>query len=404
MKPTQSDRCERLTTGAVEEMIETRRDLHRHPELAFAEVRTAGIVAERLRRLRLPVVEGVGGTGVVATLECNGAGPNLLLRADMDALPLQELTDVPFASQTEGVMHACGHDAHTAILLTVADQLVRRKDRVPGTIRFVFQPAEEIGAGAAAMLAEGVMDDVDFDGVLALHMAAPIPSDVIGVCRGAAAATVSEFTLTVTGKGGHGAFPHEAVDAVLAAAQITAALQTLIPREIPAHERAVLTVGQIHAGTACNIIPETAVLSGTIRAASESAHRHLARRTAELSEDIARALRCTTAFEHRDLMPSVHNDETMSDLVRAATKRLAGDHAVSVAEPVMAGDDVARFMDRTPGCYFFVGAAHTDGRPPTPHHSPLFDIDEQAIALGANVLLEASQRFLLSRAGGHTDR
>ncbi|MGH9242735.1 MAG: M20 metallopeptidase family protein [Acidimicrobiales bacterium] len=383
-----------LAPDVVAEMIETRRNVHRHPELAFEEHRTAGIVAARLRRLGLDVEQGVGGTGVVATMRGNGSGPALLLRAEMDALPLLELAAVPFASEVDGVMHACGHDAHTAMLLAVAHELVRVRDQIPGMVRFLFQPAEEVGAGAASMLAASVMDDVAFDGVLALHMHAHIPAGVVGVCRGAAAANVAEFEVTVTGKGGHGAFPHAAVDAVLTAAQITTALQTLVPREISALDRAVLTVGQIHAGTAFNIMPETAVLGGTIRTATDAVAEHLARRMADLSEGIARSMRCTTSVRHRELIPPVRNDDALGALVRSTASDVAGASTASDADPVMAGDDVALFMDRAPGCYFFVGAAHTDGRPQTPHHSPIWDMDERAMELGANVLLEASRRFL----------
>jgi amidohydrolase len=213
------------------------------------------------------------------------------------------------------------------------------------------------------------------------------------VCRGAAAAAVSEFQMTVRGRGGHGAFPHTAVDSVLCAAQIVTSLQTLVPREISALERSVLTVGTFHAGTAFNIMPERAELGGTIRSANPAVHETLARRAREMAEGIAAAYRCTVEFRHRKLIPPVMNDETMSELVRTVAREV-GARDVVVADPVMAGDDVALFLDRAPGCYFFVGAAYTDGRPQTPHHSPEWDIDEDAMVLGANVLLTASERFL----------
>lgn len=389
----------RLSPSAVERLMETRRDLHRHPELAFEEIRTAAIVAERLRTLGVPVTEGVGRTGVVATLEGALPGPTLLLRAEMDALPLDELTDVPFASARPGVMHACGHDGHTAILLEVAEALASRRASLPGRVRLVFQPAEEIGAGAEAMVAAGALGDPPPDAALALHLHAHIPAGTIGICRGAAAAHVSEFEVTVRGRGGHGAFPHTAVDAVLAGAEIVTSLQTIVPREVSALERAVLSVCEFHAGTAFNIIPEIARLGGTIRSANPQVHELLVRRTEEMVRAVAGAFRCEVDLRHRRMMPPVMNDEAMSELVGlVATQAGAGD--VVAADPVMAGDDLALFFERVPGCYLFVGAAHTDGRRQTPHHSPHWDIDEGALELGANVLLAASERFLGAGAGG----
>src|SRR5918992_1227247 len=275
-----------LDDAGVRQIVETRREIHRHPELGFEEERTAGLVARRLRAMGLEPREGVGRTGVVATLRGAEEGRTLLLRAEMDALPLDEATDVPFASERPSVMHACGHDAHTAILLTVADRLAAQRNRLRGTIHFVFQPAEELGAGAEAMLAAGALDGVAAEATLALHMHAHIPFGVIGVCRGAAAANVSEFRITVRGRGGHGAFPHTAVDSVLCAAQIVTSLQTLVPREVSALERSVLTVGTFHAGTAFNIMPERAELGGTIRSANPAVHETLARRAREMAEGI----------------------------------------------------------------------------------------------------------------------
>jgi amidohydrolase len=378
----------------VDELIRTRRDLHRHPELAFQETRTAGIVVERLRDLGLAVRQGVGGTGVVADLGSPERTPKLLLRAEMDALPLDEAEGREFRSSRSGVMHACGHDGHTAILLAVARELSRRAEMLPGTVRFLFQPAEEIGAGAGAMLADGALDSGDWDGVLALHLRPFTNVGTVGICRGAALARVGEFELDVTGTGGHGGRPHVSTDPLLAGAEIVSSLQTLIPREVSALESAVLSVCTFHAGTAANVMPEVARLAGTVRTASDDVYELLFRRIEEMSVAIAQGFRCDVEMRVREMMPAVRNDPRMVDLAWEAAAAVVGSDAVQELDPVMAGDDVARIYEMVPGCYIFLGAAHDDGRPPTPNHSPTWDFDERALEIGASVLVEAVERFM----------
>lgn len=382
-----------LSSSAVDELIATRRDLHRHPEVAFNETRTAAIVSRRLRALGLRVREGVGRTGVVADLSGGGRGPNLVLRAEMDALPLQEAEGSEFRSTRSRVMHACGHDGHTAMLLCVASELAR-SGRVEGLVRFVFQPAEEIGAGAQAMLEDGTLDGADWDGAFAIHIRPFMTVGSIGICRGAATAKVGEFEMSVTGTGGHGGRPHVSTDALLAAVEIVSALQTLVPREVSAFDSAVMSVCSFHAGAAANVIPEVARLAGTIRSVSDDVYEHLFSRIDEMASAIGNGFRCQVRVRRREMMPAVRNHPRMARLAREAAVAVVGTDQVLEVEPVMAGDDVALFFERIPGCYLFLGAAHDDGRTPSANHSPEWDFDERALVIGASVLLEAVDRFM----------
>jgi amidohydrolase len=393
-----------LDSGTREELIALRRDLHRHPELAFEETRTAGLVADRLRRLGLDVREHVGRTGVVADLGQAGGRPNLLLRAEMDALPIEEAEGSPFRSARPGVMHACGHDGHTAILIAIAGELSRRAGELPGRVRFLFQPAEEIGAGAQAMIEDGALEGADWDAALALHLRPFTLAGSIGICRGPAAARVGEFDIEVTGRGGHGGRPHASIDALLAGAEIVSGLQTLIPREVSALESAVLSVCSFHAGTAANVMPETARFSGTVRAADDHVYEQLFRRIRELATAIGQGFRCEVEMTQREMMPAIRNDPRVAALAWEAAAVVVGSDRVLEMEPVMAGDDVARIFQRVPGCYLFLGAAHDDGRPPAPNHSPGWDFDEDALPIGAAVLLEAVERFMADSGAAKPER
>jgi amidohydrolase len=386
-----------LDDPLIHSMLETWRDLHQHPELAFREVRTAGIVAERLRGLGLEEVhEGIARTGVTATLRGGRPGPTLLLRAEMDALPITEETALPYASRTEGLMHACGHDAHTAILLAVVEALAAVRADLPGVVRIAFQPAEEIGAGASEMVAAGVMDDPPVDGVLALHMHAHIPTGVIGVPSRAAAASAAELEIEIRGKGGHSAFPNQLIDPVLTAAHVITALDALVAREVSPLDNAVLTMATVQADGAFNIVPDRVRLTGTIRAGDLGLHDRLARRAEEITSGIAGAFGCTAELTHRQFCPPVLNDPAMVALARQAAGEVVGPENVTSADPVMAGDDLAFFMERAPGCYIFVGIAATDGRPEAPHHNSRFALAEPSVELGARTLLAAAQRFLVA--------
>src|SRR5256885_5257652 len=288
----------------VPDLVALRRDLHEHPELAFEEVRTSGIVAQRLHALGLEVRTGVAKTGVVGLLRGEASKPGaktIAIRADMDALPVHELNEVDYRSTVDGKLHACGYDGHTSILLAVADILSKRRAELPGTVKFIFQPAEERVGGAEPMVREGTMEGVD--GVIGLHLISNYPLGRVGVRAGTVFASADRFILTVHGKGGHAAIPHEAVDPIVIAAQIITALQTLISRETSPFSPAVITIGTINAGTAFNIIPETAALQGTMRAFSKEHREKLVRRITEVASGVASAMGATCHIDFIDGCP-----------------------------------------------------------------------------------------------------
>ncbi len=380
----------------LELLIETRRDLHRHPEIGFEEHRTAAIVAERLQAAGYEVRTGVAVTGVVGTLRGGaGGGPTLLLRADMDALPIQEENAHDYVSTIPGRMHACGHDAHVAIGLAVAERLARRRDELRGEIRYVFQPAEEGLGGAARMVEEGVMEGVD--AALGLHIWLGMQSGVVAVADGPQMAGSQEFEITVRGVGGHGALPHETRDALYIATQIVVGLQSIVSRNVSPLEAGVVTVGTFHAGTAANIIADVAHLSGTIRAFSDETAELLRTRIGEVARGIATALGGEARVRHgeRAYSPTV-NDPGLAELVREAVTEIVGTDRVLSGDQVrtMAAEDFSEFSKRVPGCYFFVGGRNEEVEAVHPHHSPHFELCEQALPVGVEVLEAAAVRVL----------
>lgn len=380
----------RFPASEMDELVATRRDLHRHPELAFEERRTAGIVAERLRSLGLSPREGVGKTGVTA--DAGGAGPRLMLRADMDALPLTEETGAPYASERPGRMHACGHDGHVAMGLAVARRLTANPPAAP--LRFLFQPAEEGQGGAQACADDGVLDGVR--AAFGLHLWTPLPAGKIGVNRGALMAAVDHFEILVEGRGGHGAAPHETEDSILAAARIVDALQAVVAREISPLESAVVTIGSIHGGTAFNIIPGSVRLEGTARSFSEAVGRALPEKIGRIVAGTAAASGVRATVRYERVNGATVNDPKMADLVIETASRLLGEANVETETRTLGGEDMSVFLNRVPGCFFFVGCG-PDG-PLRAHHSPRFDIDERALAVGTTVM-EAVLREAARRLG-----
>ena len=384
-----------MATAEHELLIETRRDLHRHPELGFQEHRTAGIVAERLRAAGYEVETGVAETGVVGTLRGGaGEGPVLLLRADMDALPIPEEWAHDFVSTHAGVMHACGHDAHVAIGLAVAERLARTRDEWGGTARYVFQPAEEGGGGAARMVKEGVLEGVDF--ALGLHIWLGLPSGIVGVVPGPFMASSGVFEITVRGKGGHGALPHETVDAIVAASQVVTALQTIVSRNVSPLDPAVVTIGMFQAGTAYNVIAGSAQLTGTVRAFDVAACEELPRRIERVVAGVCSALGAEYSFEYTQDAPPTINDPALAEVVRAAAEEVVGADRVRTDPDVrtMAAEDFGEFLVRVPGCYFFVGARNEETGAIHPHHNPRFDLCEDALPVSVDVLERAARRVL----------
>jgi amidohydrolase len=381
----------------VPDLIAMRRDLHAHPELAFEEVRTSGIVAQRLRSLGLEVQMGIAKTGVIGLLRGGASQPGaktIAIRADIDALPIHELNEIDYRSQVDGKMHACGHDGHTAIALAVATLLSKRRAELKGNVKFLFQPAEERLSGAKPMIEEGAMEAVD--GILGLHLISTYPLGHVGVRAGTVYASADRCVFTVHGKGSHAAMPHEAVDPIVIAAHMITALQTLISRETSPFSPAVVTIGIVNAGTAFNIIPETAVLQGTLRAFSTEHRAKLLRRMQELTGGIASAMGGSCQVELVDGCPPCTNDAAMTAVVHKAAVASVGEQAVDSGEDVMhtASDDMAYFLNAAPGCYFLVGGHNKEKGGAYPHHHPRFTIDEDALPVGVEVLTRAALEFL----------
>jgi amidohydrolase len=381
-----------------DEMVQMRRDFHRHPELGFQETRTSGIVADRLSQLGLEVQQGVGQTGVVGLLEGARAGPTLLLRFDMDALPIQEETNAEYASQNPEVMHACGHDAHIAMGLGLAKIVARYQQQMAGTLKFVFQPAEEGLGGALAMIADGVLENPRPDVALAMHVWNPTPYGRVRVVTGPCMASSSVFTLTVQGKGGHGAAPHLAVDPILAAAHIIAALQSIVSRNINPQDSVVVSIGQFTAGTTFNVIPDRAVLKGTVRSYNNELHRVIYRRILEMATRMADALSCTATMETVAIVAAVNNDPEPTAIVRDAAIKIMGAHNIDERR-TMASEDMGFILEEVPGCYFFVGASNEEQGLTYPHHHPRFDIDERAMIHGVAIMAEAVGHYVLKEEG-----
>jgi len=374
-----------------------RRDFHMHPELGFQEVRTAGIVAKELQKLGLEVTTGIGKTGVVAMIEGARPGPTLLLRADMDALPILEQTGAEYASQNPGVMHACGHDGHTAILLTVAKMLNNARDQFPGTIKLIFQPAEEGQGGAESMIADGVFDNPKVDVTFGLHLWNERPVGWLGIAEGPTMAGAEKFEITVTGKGGHGAMPHGAIDPILAGAQIVNALQSIVSRNVAPLSSAVVSVTQLHGGDAFNVIPQTVVLGGTIRTFDPKVREIVLRRVSEITSGISEALGCQAEFRNTRLTPAVINDSATIKLVQKAARQVLPELTLDESAPItMGSEDFAFMMERVPGCFVFVGSANAELGLNYNHHHPKFDVDEQALSQAAALMAQSAIEILNS--------
>lgn len=380
-----------------ETLVELRRFFHRHPEIAGEERETAAAIAGHLRRSGLDVTEGVGGTGVVAQLRgtAGEGGKTLLVRADIDALPLDEANDVAYRSETPGKMHACGHDGHIAIALTLADLLATRRDQLHGAVKFAFQPAEERMSGAEPMIRDGVMRDPDVDAVIGLHIWSPTPVGDVVAQAGPFFASADEIVLTVRGRGGHGAMPHLNVDPIVAAAQIVVAVQTLLSREISPFHPAVVTFGSIHGGTAFNVVADEVVLHGTVRAYDAADREHLLRRIGELARGVAASLRAEAEMVVVRGCPACVNDPGITELVRRAAEATVGAaHIPAGDQRQSVSDDMALLLEAAPGCYFLVGAGNPARGITAPHHSSRFDLDEDALPIGVEVMARAALEYL----------
>jgi amidohydrolase len=371
------------------QLVEDRRHLHRHPELSYHERETAELCAERCEVLGYTVATEVGGTGVLADLDSGRPGPTVMLRADTDALPITERgTHRPVTSENAGAMHACGHDGHVAMALAAAAVLAGMPDAWNGRVRMCFQPAEEVAGGAQPMIEAGAMEGVDR--VLGIHLWAPLQVGRVAVGPGPLFGSADEFGLVIRGRGGHGGMPHTSVDPIVCAAQVIGALQTIVSRETSPFSPAVITVGRIEGGTAFNVIAEEVHLRGTVRAFEHAERERLLQRIAELSQDLARSMRCEAEFIRANGCPPVVSDAGVAEVVRQAAVATVGEESVDQAPRVTVGDDVALFLERAPGCYFLVGAGDVASHPVAPHHHPEFDIDERCLPVGAATLARAA--------------
>jgi amidohydrolase len=402
--------------GAVEsKMIAWRRDIHQHPELSGQEHRTAALIADHLRKLGLDVTTGVGGTGVVGVLKGNTPGKVVALRADMDALPVKEAVDLPFASRGKGkhmgkdvdVMHACGHDGHTAMLMATAEVLAGMKDQIRGSVKFIFQPAEEGRStppqkddehiGARAMVDAGVLDNPKVDAVFGLHLIPSFPVGTIGYRPGAILASGDTFTIKVTGKQTHGGFPWNGIDPIVSAAQIVMGLQTVVSRQLNlSKEAAVISIGSIQGGNRENIIPESVELLGTVRTFDNAMRDDALRRMRLMAESTAQAsgAKAEVNFLKPSYLATV-NDPNLTDKMIPTLKQVAGQKAILVGKS-SASEDFSEFQQKVPGLFVFLGSTDPKKDPATaaPNHSPKFEIDERSLAVGARAMSALALDFL----------
>ena len=394
MRPT-SKELNGLNGEIKARMLRIRRAIHQCPELSNQEFETSALVHRELEAAGITDIIKVVATGLIARIQGEGGGKakTLAIRADLDALPITELSGLPFASKNPGVMHACGHDAHTAMVLAAALALHRRRDTFSGTVQFIFQPAEEAEPlGGRTLVQEGHLDDVD--GVIGIHVDPLIESGVIGVRAGAFACSADEFDIQILGKSAHGGKPHEGVDAITVAAGVIQELQKVPARQKDPAIPLVITIGSIHGGTARNIIADTVTMKGTVRTMSEEVRALAHKRIRDLSVNLARAHGADAKVEITTGEPVLVNDDAMVDLIREAVKDVVGSEKVFSAEPWTAADDFAFYCEVKPSVYFRLGVGNRDKGIDSGLHQPDFVVDEDALPIGAAVLIRAAQRFL----------
>jgi amidohydrolase len=373
--------------------IKTRRDLHCIPEVAYTEEKTSAYVAEYLKREGLAVQTGIARYGVLGSLETGKPGPTLMIRADMDALSLQEETGLAFASTHDGVMHACGHDAHMAMGLGAATILNQVKDDLSGVVKFVFQPAEEGPGGAKPMIDAGVMENPKVDYALGCHLWSEIPQGTIGVRSGPFMAAMDRFDLKIIGKGGHGAKPHLCIDALEVGTQVVNALQRISSRHMSPLEPAVVTVGSFHAGTAFNIIPEQAEMCGTTRTFNLDIWNSWEQRLEKVIRGVCESMGADFELKFEKGYPPTVNDESMSERVRRCATEVVGPERVVVPQQTMGGEDMSFFLQRAKGCFFVLGVGNEDY---AGIHNPKFGFDEDVLPLGVETHCRVALELLKS--------
>lgn len=375
-------------------LVEWRRNLHQHPELGFQEQLTSEFIRAKLQEWGIDHQTGIAKTGILATIVGSKPGPVLGIRADMDALPIQEENDVPYKSRHPGKMHACGHDGHTAIALGTAYYLSQHRQDFAGTVKIIFQPAEEGPGGAKPMIEAGVLTNPDVNAIIGLHLWNQLPIGTVGVRSGPLMAATEGFRCTIMGKGGHGAIPHQTIDSIVVAAQIVNALQTIVARNVSPIESAVVTVGEFHAGTAINVIADTAKIGGTVRYFNPSLGEFLPKRIEQIIAGVCQSHGAEYDFNYWRQYPPVINDRAIADLVRSVAMEVVETPVGVVPEcQTMAAEDMSLFLQAVPGCYFFLGSANADLNLAYPHHHPRFDFDESALGMGVEMFVRCVEKF-----------
>ena len=391
------DHIKRAVAAITEEVISLRRDFHAYPELGFEEHRTAGKIEAYLRDLGIATVRMVK-TGVVGMIEGKSREPVLLLRADMDALPVdEENEDLPYCSECPGVMHACGHDAHMAMLLGAAKILNDRRGELEGSIKLVFQPNEEI-AGALSMIEEGVLDNPPVAAAMGLHIWSPLETGQLGICTGAIMGGLEIFTITVQGRGGHTGYPETAIDPLIAAADIIQTAQRIQTREISPLKPTAIMFGRISGGTKANIIPDTVTLEGSVRTLYEDYETEKPmERLKQLAERVCAVHGCSCKVEWYRENISLINDPALSGLASAAARAVVGSEAVVNDLVCMPSEDFSEFSARVPGVFIFLGTGNKDKQSDYPHHNPRFNIDEESLPLGVELIVTFALKFFQER-------
>jgi amidohydrolase len=377
-----------------DQLTEWRRDFHQNPELGFEEKRTSQIVAEHLEKLGLEVNRGVGGTGVVGLLQGKEPGPTIGLRADMDALPIQDQKNVSYCSKVPGKAHVCGHDAHTSILMGAAQYLSKNERPQRGNIKFIFQPAEEGLGGARAMIEDQVLHDPQVNAIAGLHVNTGIPTGRITGVRGIGCAAADRIKIKIIGKGGHAAHPHLAVDSVSVTAEVISALQHIASRQVDPLDSVVITIGKIHGGAAGNIIAPDVELIGTVRTLNPNLREQMPSRIERVVKGITEALGATYDFSYTMGYPSIINDDGMVDLLQHTADQVLGSNKYEIVKPTMGGEDFSYFTQQVPGVFFRLGVGNEDKNIVHPGHHPMFDIDEDALPIGVALLSTIALNYL----------
>lgn len=375
-------------------LIEIRRTIHMHPELGFEEIETSTLISEWLQKFGLEVKRGMAKTGVVGLLKGKKPGRTVAIRADMDALLMDEANRVPYASQIKGKMHACGHDAHVTILLGVAKFFSSVPDQMKGNIKWIFQPAEEGGGGGRIMVEEGVLENPKVDAIFGAHVFPLLPVGKVGIYEREGLAAADRFTIKIIGKGGHAASPHLSKDPILAAGHLITQIHSIVSRNVNPLESGVITIGKVSAGTASNIIPDEVELIGTVRSLNPQVREELKSRIEQVTQGVARSFSMDYRFDFEYGYPVLINNSEMSKLVASACSRGIGKENVEVLKPSMGGEDFAYYLEKVPGSFFRLGCRNEGKGIVHPYHSSLFDIDEEVLPFGVEMFIRIIDQYL----------